>query len=95
MPTIASSNPPDFQQYVAAFQAIDNLKDDYLQILQIHCHAHEKTITAKQLSQAMGYSHHTTANMMYGRLARWVGKKLKCNCFSVSGSHQVLGLGQR
>jgi hypothetical protein len=67
MPTIASSNPPDFQQYVAAFQAIDNLKDDYLQILQIHYHTHETTITAKQLAQAMGYSHHTTANMMYGR----------------------------
>ncbi len=76
MPTIASSNPPEFQQYVAAFQSIDNLKDNHLQILQIHYQAHEKTITAKQLSQAMDYSHHTTANMMYGRLARLVGEKL-------------------
>jgi predicted HNH restriction endonuclease len=79
MPTIASSNPPDFQQYVAAFQAIDNLKDNHLQILQIHYQAHEKTITAKQLAQAMGYSRHTTANMMYGRLARLVGEKLDYN----------------
>ncbi len=79
MPTIASSNPPEFQQYVAAFQAIDNLKDNHLQILQIHYQAHEKTITAKQLAQAMGYSHHTTANMMYGRLARLVGEKLGYN----------------
>lgn len=79
MPTIASSNPPDFQQYVAAFQSIDNLKDNHLQILQIHCQAHEKTITAKQLAQAMGYNHHITANMMYGRLARLVGEKLDYN----------------
>ncbi|MBW4522620.1 MAG: HNH endonuclease [Scytolyngbya sp. HA4215-MV1] len=79
MPTIASSNPPDFQQYVAAFQAIGKLKDDHLQILQIHYHAHEQTITAKQLAQAMGYSHHATANMMYGRLARWVSEKLNYN----------------
>jgi putative restriction endonuclease len=27
----------------------------------------------------MGYSHHTTANMMYGRLARLVGEKLGYN----------------
>jgi len=46
---------------IAAFQSIDNLKDNHLQILQIHYQAHEKTITAKQLAQAMGYSHHTTA----------------------------------
>lgn len=76
MPTIASSNPPEFQQYVAALQAIDNLTNSYLQILRIHYHAHESTITAKQLAQAMGYSHHATANMMYGRLARLVAEKL-------------------
>lgn len=76
MPTIASSNPPEFQQYVAAFQAIDNLTDSHLQMLRIHYHAHEQTITAKELAQAMGYSHHTTANMMYGRLARLVGEQL-------------------
>ena len=79
MPPIASSNPPEFQQYVAAFQAIDNLQDSHLQILQIHYHAHEKTITAKQLALAMGYSHHTTVNMMYGRLARLIGEKLGYN----------------
>ncbi|QYO62403.1 hypothetical protein [Leptolyngbya sp. 7M] len=61
MNAVASLNPPEFQQYVAAFQAIDNLKDTHVQILQIHYHAHEKTITAKILAQAMGYSHHTTA----------------------------------
>ena len=79
MPSIASSNPPEFQQYVAAFQSIDNLKDHHLQILQIHYQVHEKTITAKQLAQAMGYNHHTTTNMMYGRLARLVGERLGYN----------------
>ena len=76
MPTSASLNPPEVQQYVAAFQALDNLTDNHIQILQIHYHATEKTITAKQLSQAIGYSHHTTANMMYGRLARLVGEQV-------------------
>jgi len=79
MPTIASSNPPEFQQYVAAFQSIDNLKNNHLQILQSHYQAHEKTITAKQLAQVMGYSHHTTTNTMYGCLARLVGEKLDYN----------------
>lgn len=63
MPNIASSNPPEFQQYVAAFRAIDNLTDNHIQMLQVHYHAHEQTITAKQLSQAMGYSHLTTAKI--------------------------------
>lgn len=76
MPTIASSNPPGFQEYVAAFQAIDNLQDYHRQILQIHYQAHEQTITAKQLAQAMGYSHYGVANMRYGRLAHLVGEKL-------------------
>jgi predicted HNH restriction endonuclease len=76
MPTLASSNPPEFQQYIAAFQAVNNLTDHHIQILQIHYDAPEQKITAKQLSQAIGYSHHTTANMMYGRLARLVGEQL-------------------
>jgi 5-methylcytosine-specific restriction enzyme A len=76
MPTIASSNPPEFQQFVAAFRAIDNLTDSHLQMLRVHYLAYERTITAKQFSQAMGYSHHATINMMYGRLARLVGDHL-------------------
>ncbi|RFP59640.1 MAG: HNH endonuclease [Limnothrix sp. CACIAM 69d] len=79
MPTIASLNPSEFQQYVAAFQSIDNFNANHLQILQIHYQADEKTITAKQLAQAMGYSHHATANMMYGRLASLIGEKLNYN----------------
>ncbi len=76
MPTIASSNPPEFQQYVAAFRAIDNLTDSHLQMLRVHYLTYERTITAKQFSQAMGYSHHATINRMYGRLARLVGERL-------------------
>jgi 5-methylcytosine-specific restriction enzyme A len=76
MPTIDSSNPPEFQQYIAAFRAIDNLTDSHLQMLQVHYLTYERTITAKQFSQAMGYSHHATINMMYGRLARLVGEHL-------------------
>jgi DNA-binding MarR family transcriptional regulator len=64
MPTLASLNPPEVQQSVAAFQAVNNLTDNHIQMLQVHYNAPEQTITAKQLSQAMGYSHHTTANML-------------------------------
>lgn len=76
MPTEASSNPPDVQQYVAAFRAVNNLIDTHVQMLKAHYFAPEQTITAKQLSQAMGYSHHATVNNIYGRLARRVGEQL-------------------
>ena len=59
MHTIASLNPPNVQEYVAAFQAIhDDLKDNYIKLLQVHYNANERTITARQLAQAMGYNHY-------------------------------------
>jgi len=79
MPSAASFNPPEVQQYVVAFKAIENFTDKYIQILQFHYDAPEKTITAKQLSQSMGYSHHSVANRIYGGLANLIGKQLDYN----------------
>ncbi|WP_375513227.1 hypothetical protein [uncultured Nostoc sp.] len=41
MPTLASSNPPEVQQYIAGFQAVNNLTDNHIKILQVHYHAPE------------------------------------------------------
>jgi len=79
MSTIYSLNPPNVQKYVAALQAIDNLTDNYVQLLKVHYHAIERTITAKQLAQAMGYNHYSKVNILYGRLAGIVGEKLNYN----------------
>jgi putative restriction endonuclease len=76
MQTLSSTKVPTVNQYITAFRAINNLTDTHLKILQTHYHAYEKTITANQLAQAIGYDHHATANMIYGRLAGLVGEQL-------------------
>ena len=79
MQTLSSTKVPTVNQYITAFRAINNLTDTHLKILQTHYHAYEKTITAKQLAQAMGYKHYGAANMIYGRLAGLVGELLDYN----------------
>jgi putative restriction endonuclease len=76
MPTSASFNPPTTDRYVTAFRAVQNMTDCHFQVLRVHYHAPERTITAKQLAELVGYSCYSTANAQYGRLARLVGEQL-------------------
>lgn len=69
MPTAASFTPPVTAQYVAAFRAVRGLTDSQVQMLRIHYHAPERTITAKQLARAVGFNSYAVANAQYGRLA--------------------------
>jgi predicted HNH restriction endonuclease len=79
MPTAASLTPPPFQQYVNAFRSLHNLTDHQIQMLRVHYYSPERTITAPQLAQALGYSSHSVSNAQYGRLARLVGEQLGYN----------------
>ena len=79
MPTPASFMPPTVEQYVAAFQAVSNITDRHVQMLRIHYHAPERTITAKQLAQFVGFSNYSVANAQYGRLAKLVGEQINYN----------------
>ncbi|AQU99676.1 HNH endonuclease [Desulfococcus multivorans] len=76
MPTEASFAPPPADRYVAAFQSITGLTDCHYQLLRLHYHAPEHTVTATQLAELVGYSSYSVANLQYGRLARLVGERL-------------------
>lgn len=79
MPTPASFTPPPTARYVVAFRAIRGLTDSHMQMLRIHYHAPERTVTAKQLALAVGFSSYSVANAQYGRLARLVSEQLDYN----------------
>ena len=79
MPTPASFTPPTTARYDVAFRAIRDLADGHVQILRVHYHAPERTITAKQLALAVGFNSYSVANAQYGRLARLVGEQLSYN----------------
>lgn len=79
MPTVATFSPPDSNTYVAAFRAISGMTDRHFQLLRLHYHAPERTITATQLAELVGYSRYSVANAQYGRLGRLVGEKLDFN----------------
>lgn len=79
MPTAASFMAPAPEQYVAAFRAVRNVTDTHIQMLRIHYHAPQRTVTAKELAQAVGYTNYSVANAQYGRLARLVGEQLDYN----------------
>jgi predicted HNH restriction endonuclease len=79
MPTAASFTPPTADRYVAAFRTVSNMTDRHVQMLRVHYHAPERTVTAKQLANLVGYSGYSVVNAQYGRLARLLGEQLGYN----------------
>lgn len=68
---------PSAQEYIAAFRAVaSDLTDSYLEILRVHYRAPGRTVTATQLSRAMGYRNYRGANLHYGKLGGLVGRRL-------------------
>ena len=59
--------------YVSAFRSI-NILPHYLKMLQVHYYAPDHTVTASQMSKAMGYKNFNASNLHYGKLGRLVGK---------------------
>lgn len=79
MLTATSLSPPPADRYVAAFCVVSNITDQHIQMLRVHYHAPERTVTAKQLAELVGYSSYLVVNAQYGRLARLVGEQLDYN----------------
>ena len=47
-----------------------------MHMLRLHFHAKNQTTTAHELAIAVGYTHRSVANSLYGRLARQIGEML-------------------
>lgn len=67
---------PTASQYIDALRRVGNLSDNLIQMLRLHFHAKNQTTTAHQLAIAVGYTHRSVANSLYGRLARQIGEML-------------------
>ncbi|MCR4319879.1 MAG: hypothetical protein NUV74_06030 [Candidatus Brocadiaceae bacterium] len=59
--------------YVSAFRSI-NILPHHLKMLQANYYAPDHTLTATQMSKAMGYKNFNASNLHYGKLGRLVGK---------------------
>lgn len=61
--------------YVAAFCSI-NILPHHLKMLQVHYYAPDHSLTATQMSKAMGYKNFNASNLHYGKLGKLVGEFL-------------------
>ncbi len=75
----AGSAAPSAEQYIMAFRKLGSISDNQVQMLRMHYHAPERTITATQMAHGAGFNHYSVANSQYGRLGRMVGDQLAYN----------------
>lgn len=61
--------------YVTAFRRIA-VAPHHMRMLQAHYHAPDRTLTATQMSKALGYPTYAAANLHYGKLGRLVGEQI-------------------
>ena len=81
---------PTASQYIDALRRVGNLSDNLIQMLRLHFHAKDRTTTAHELAIAVGYSHRSVANSLYGRLARQIGEMLDFSFGSVQVNSIVI-----
>lgn len=62
-------------EYVTAFNQL-TVALHHMRMLQANYHAPNRTLTATQMSKAMGYPNFNTANLHYGKLGRLVAEQL-------------------
>lgn len=70
---------PTPSQYIESLRHVGELSDNLVQMLRIHFHAKDRTTTAHELALAVGYTHQSVANSLYGRLGRKLGELLNFN----------------
>jgi len=63
------------KDYVAALRLVP-VAPHQMRMLQAHYHAPNRTLTATQMSKALGYPKYGGANIHYGKLGRLVGEQL-------------------
>jgi 5-methylcytosine-specific restriction protein A len=74
---------PTAEQYLSALRRIGEVPDTLVQMLRLHFHTQNKTTTAGELAAAVGYTHRSVANSLYGRLGGRIGKLLNFDPGSV------------
>lgn len=68
---------PDYKtkDYIKAFKNIP-VAPHHMRMLQAHYHQSARTITATQMSKALGYPTYAAANLHYGKLGRLVAEQI-------------------
>lgn len=61
--------------YTTAFRHVA-VAPHHMRMLKAHYYAPNRTLTATQMSKALGYPKYTAANLHYGKLGRLVGERL-------------------
>ena len=61
--------------YMTVFRRISVARHQ-MRMLQAHYHAQDHTLTATQMSKAIGYPNHSAANLHYGKLGRLIAKEI-------------------
>jgi len=90
MSTSDQPKTPTPEQYVDALRRVGDLSDNLVQMLRLHFHANNRTATADELAVAVGYTHRSVANSLYGRLGRQIGELLDFDPGSVRVDSIVL-----
>ncbi len=72
---LAALNSLTAADFAAALEALPLHKRD-LEMLQTHYHATERTITATEMAEALGFKRFGAANLHYGTLAQRIGEQL-------------------
>ncbi len=65
---------PSTNDYVSAFRHIEGLTQKHVEMLRAHYNSLDRTVTAPELAEIVGYSNLSAVNSQYGRLARKVGE---------------------
>ena len=65
---------PSTGEYVLAFQNLEGLTQKHVEMLRAHYRSIERTVTAPELAELVGYGNLSAVNSQYGRLARKVGE---------------------
>jgi 5-methylcytosine-specific restriction protein A len=65
---------PSTNDYVSAFRILEGLTEKHVEMLRAHYNSPDRTVTAPELAELVGYSNLSAVNSQYGRLARKVGE---------------------
>ena len=60
---------PSVQDYKRALVAIEPIANSRLELLKFHYHCPQRTVTASELAEAVGYKSWRATNLQYGTLA--------------------------
>lgn len=79
---------PTAEEYAAAFEFIsDTLSESDRRMLALHYFSPQRTVSASEMAEAMGYANFGGANLLYGK----IGGRL-CRYFGIEPKYKVSAL---